>query len=416
MNILMLGRWLPPPRRPVRGLREYQFARHLVRQHRLTLAFVADNPDAAGAISALRSEFGDLEFSSVPRGWKSLSSAVRLATGESCTLSYFRSEALRTRLAERMRRTRYDIVLVLSSTMIQYALDTDPTIPVVVDFAGVGSEWWLQQAARGTFPGTRFFRTEAARLRAAETAAARRAARCIAERAEAARIVESFGATGPITVIENGVDVEMFGYGPRQGTTPTVLLSMSGANEADLRDTGEFWRKVVPAVRAHVPSVRFVTVCREPLPSGRLNPGSAGVEVAGPGYDMRPLLHSRTVAAAPWRAESDLVPGVLEPMAAGVPVVVTSQVRSRLGGTEDPAVCIADDPAQFASELVRLLERDADRKRAGQEARRFIEANYSWEVHAAHLGEVLSEVANRATKKPVAVASAPKRIAAALGG
>jgi glycosyltransferase involved in cell wall biosynthesis len=413
MNILMLGRWLPPPRRPVRGMREYQFARHLTQQHRLTLAFVADNPDAAGAISALRSEFGDLEFSSVPRGWKSLSSAVRLATGESCTLSYFRSEALRTRLAERMRRTPYDLIFVSSSAMIQYALDADPSIPLVVDFAGVGSEWWMQQAARGTFPGTRFFRTEAARLRAAESAAARRAARCVAESADAARVVQALQPAGPTTVIPNGVDVEMFGFGPRQGTTPTVLMSMSGASEADLRDTDEFWRKVVPAVRSRVPSARFVTVCREPLPSGRLNPAAAGVEMVGPGYDMRPLLHSRAVGAAPWKADSELVPGVLEPMAAGVPVVVTPRVQDRLGAAPEPGLRVADDAVQFARQLVHLLEHDGDRKQAGQDARRFIETHYSWEIHAARLGELLAEVVQPVAKPAPAV---PKPIAAGFGG
>jgi glycosyltransferase involved in cell wall biosynthesis len=414
MNILMLGRWLPPPRRPVRGMREYQFARYLARQHRLTLAFVADNPDAAGPISALRTEFGDLEFSSVPRGWKSLASAVRLATGESCTLSYFRSEALRTRLADRLRRTPYDLVFVSSSAMIQYALDADPAIPLVVDFAGVGSEWWMQQAARGTFPGTRFFRTEAARLRTAETVAARRAARSIAESPEAARIVQALQPAVPPTVIPNGVDVEMFGYGPRQGTTPTLVMSMSGGSETDLRDTAEFWRSVVPAVRARVPSARFVLVCREPLPAGRLQPAAAGVEVMGPGYDMRPLLHSRAVAAAPWRGDSDLVAGVLEPMAAGIPVVVSSQVRGRLGAVHSGDVRVADEPVEVAAQLAHLLEHDADRKQAGQEARSFIQAHFSWEVHAASLAATLAEVV-KPPVSPVPPPPEPKPMAAAFG-
>src|SRR5207244_10656942 len=69
----------------------------LAQKHSLTLAFTTDNPNAVGPISSLRSEFGDLEFTVVPRTWKSLTSAVSLMTGESCTLSYFRSEALRSR-------------------------------------------------------------------------------------------------------------------------------------------------------------------------------------------------------------------------------------------------------------------------------------------------------------------------------
>jgi len=157
MNILMLGRWLPPARRPVRDTREYQFGRYLARDHQLTVAFVTDNPDTSGALSALRKEFTDIEFAVMPRTWKSLEAAVRAATGESCTLSYARSGALRTRLEDRIRRSAYDLVFVLSSSMIQYVLDLNASIPVVMDFAGVDSEWWLAQAARSPYPATRFF-------------------------------------------------------------------------------------------------------------------------------------------------------------------------------------------------------------------------------------------------------------------
>ena len=38
MNILMLGPWLPTTRRPLANERLHQFARHLSKEHRLTLA------------------------------------------------------------------------------------------------------------------------------------------------------------------------------------------------------------------------------------------------------------------------------------------------------------------------------------------------------------------------------------------
>ena len=398
MNVLMLGRWLPPPRRPVRGMREYEFARHLARHHRLTLAFVADNPDAAGAISALRSEFGDLEFSSVPRGWKSLASAVRLATGESCTLSYFRSEALRTRLAERLRRTRYDLVFVSSSTMIRYALEVDPAIPLVADFAGVGSEWWLQQAVRGSFPGTRFFRTEGTRLRLAENAAARRAARCIVDSPAAARIVQSFQPAGPPLVIADGVDVSPGGRGLRQAGTPTVVVSLSGGGGAELREAAAFWGKTVAAIRAAVPAARVVAVAREPLPADW--PVPAGVEVAAPGQDVRPLLHARAVGTAVAGSDADPVPGILEPMAAGLPAVVTSRVRERLGGGPEPELRVADDPVHFARYVVELLEGETARRQAGEAARQFAATHWSWDVHAARLRTVLDEVVKGPSAEP----------------
>ena len=392
MNILMLGRWLPPPRRPVRGTREYQFARHLARAHRLTLAFVTDNPDTAGSISALRSEFGDLEFASVPRGWKSLASAVRLATGESCTLSYFRSEALRTRLADRLRNTEYDLVYVSSSTMIQYAMEVDPAIPLVADFGTLDSEWWARQAVRGTYGASRFFRTEAARLRAAETIAARRAAQRLVETPEAARIVQSLAPGVPTVVIPSGVDLDGAGAGSRPGKVPTVVFNASLSNEAELDEVLDFCRSIIPAVRAQVPQVRFVLAAKDSVPAGREGRGVEGLEIVAPMSDVRLLLHRQSVVAAPSGPGFDTRTSVLEPMAAGVPVVTVSSVRDALRARAGHDLQVSDNRLDFALRIIELLVDDHLREEMGAQGRRFVQENFSWSVFAARVDDLLAGV------------------------
>ncbi len=389
MNILMLGRWLPPPRRPVRGTREYQFARFLARSHRLTLAFITDNPDTAGSISALRSEFGDLEFASVPRGWKSLASAVRLATGESCTLSYFRSQALRTRLADRLRNTGYDLVYVSSSTMIQYALDVDPEIPLVVDFGEVDSEWWARQAARGTYGAARFFRTEATRLRVAETTAAQRAVRRIVETPEAARIVQSLAPAAPTVVIPNGVDVDAAGAESRPGKVPTVVFSASLNGGPEMNEIVDFCRSIIPAVRARVPQARVVIASKEPVSTRSAVDGVDGLEVVAPVTDMRLLFHRHAVAAAPSGPGFDVRTSVLEPMAAGVPVVTTSAVRDTLRVRAGRDLQVSDNRLDFAQRVVDLLENAGLREEMGTLGRRFVQANFGWEIFAARVDDLL---------------------------
>jgi glycosyltransferase involved in cell wall biosynthesis len=390
MNILMLGRWVPPPRRPVRGTREYQFARYLARTHRLTLAFITDNPDAAGSISALRSEFGDLEFASVPRGWKSLASAVRLATGESCTLHYFRSEALRTRLADRLRSTGYDLVYVSSSTMIQYALSVDPGIPMVVDFGEVDSEWWAQRAVRGVYGAARFFRTEAARLRAAETAAARRAVRRMVETPEAARIVQSLAPEVPTVVIPNGVDIDGDAAISRPGKVPTVVFAASLDRPAAVSEILDFCRSVIPAVRARIPHARVVIASKDPVPPGSAADAVEGLEIVAPIGDVRLLFHRHAVAAAPDGAAFDLRTSVLEPMATGVPVVTTSSVRDALRARAGRDLQVADNRLDFALRVVEMLESDALRAEMGTQGRGFVQDNFSWEISAARVGELLA--------------------------
>lgn len=201
MNILMLGRWLPVGRGAA-GRREMAFGRHLSAEHRVTVAFITDDADNGYGPATLREQFGDLEFAAVPRGWKYLSGAISLATGDSCTLAYFRSSALSARLADRMRTAPYDLVFVSSSSMIQYALELDAAVPLIVDFGEVDSEWWRRQADLRSFPGANFYRTEAARLRSAEAAAAARAGACLVASRQAVAAVGRFAPWAPLTVID----------------------------------------------------------------------------------------------------------------------------------------------------------------------------------------------------------------------
>ena len=410
MNILMLGRWLPPARRPVRTTREYHFARHLARTHQLTLAFITDNQDVAGAISALRADFGDLEFSVVPRAWRSLSGALSLATGESCTLSYFRSEALRTRLADRLRHTRYDLVLVSSSTMIQYALDIDSGIPLLADFGVVDSEWWANQAATGAPGVSRFFRTEAARLRIAEGTAARRAIRCVAATSHAAQIVRTLAPAAPVTVIRDGVDMDAGDNRLRLGRVPTVVLNASARDDANLQETFAFCRAVLPALRSRVPDVRVVVTTRGALAQG---PAGVDVEVSSPSGDRR-LFHSHTVVGAMVNEAADMQPCVLEPMAAGVPVVTTMAACRSLDASPGRDLRVADSPDDFISRAAELLEERPLREEMGAQGRRFVQANFSWELSAARLGQVVDEIlTGGAAAEP---ANPTRSIGAALEG
>lgn len=406
MNILMLGRWLPPARRLVRDTREYQFGRYLARDHHLTVAFVTDNSDTTGAISALRKEFSDLEFAVMPRTWKSLEAALRAATGESCTLSYARSGALRTRLEDRIRRSDYDLVFVLSSSMIQYVLDLNPSIPVVMDFAGVDSEWWLAQAAGSPYPAARFFNAEASRLRLAEAAVARRAAWCVTDSSPADAIVRSLAPGGKTAIIPSGVDLEFFAGQTRESKTRTVVLRTSSlASEQDFREAEQFCRQVIPRVRARIAEARVVLASGEPIPNGRAA-RLLGAEVIGPVTDPRQFFHSQAVAVVLQGTGSDLRRRALEPMAAGIPVVVGAKAIDRLGIQDKEAICRADGWSDVAQALIQLLEDPIQRIEFGQRGKTYVTANASWTVMAEKMAEIIERAAPGA---PGAVRPAVKK-------
>lgn len=411
MNILMLGRWVPPPRYPLKSTREYQLARYLARSHRLTLSFATDNANASGPISALRSEFGDLEFAVVPRGWKSLAGAVSLATGDSCTLSYFRSEALTRRLSDRLRTSRYDLAYISSSAMIQYSPVLGPEVPVVMDFGAVDSEWWLRQAAQRSFASARFFRTEATRLRAAETGIAQRAARCVVATREAVEVVQAFAPRIPISLIPDGVGLEPARGGAQPVLPPVVVFSSPLHGARNFQDITDFCRDIVPIVSAAVPACRFVIVSQDQPPHmGQLALPPSVRLVAGVS-DVRPTLRRASLAVAPIRNAAAHPATLLEPMAAALPVVATSAACEGLRLEPGRHLYVADDAAAFGRRIIELLTSASLRAEMATGGCSFVETEGSWEVMGSRINDLVTGVVKGTSAGP-----SPSLPSLALGG
>lgn len=398
MKILLLGRSLSLARRGGKVTRERRFARQLARSHRVTLGFVTDDPSPAGAVSALREEFDDLEFAVVPRGWRTLASAVSLATGDSCTLAYARSSALATRLRDRLRAESYDLIYVTSSSMIQYALEADLAVPVVVDLGDVESRWWSRQAEARSFPGANFYRTEAARLRLAEEAISRRAALCIVSSPHAARAVGLANGTAP-AIIPNGVDVDYFIPALRLPAAPAVLFLSPLESDRQVGAAAEFCRTVVPTVRRRLPATRFLVVGSELAPSAKGLAHMDGVEVASSIDDIRPYLHRATLGVAPLAAEGEPQTSILEAMCSGLPVISTTHASEGLGVRAGRDLLVEDAPTGCAARVSELLTSASLRAELGGQAAAFVRANYSWDVVGAQLEQKLDS----------AVAGAPAR-------
>jgi glycosyltransferase involved in cell wall biosynthesis len=88
--------------------------------------------------------------------------------------------------------------------------------------------------------------------------------------------------------------------------------------------------------------------------------------------------------AASWAAVVPILSGggtrikILEAMALGTPVVATSKGAEGLDVTPNQDILIADEPAEFASQVVRLL-RDPDlRQRLAANARCLVKRRYDW--------------------------------------
>lgn len=402
MNILMLGPWLPTTRRPLTNERSHQFARHLAKEHRLTLACATDHPNPFAAVSALREQFEDLEFAVVPNRWKRLWSVAHLAAGSSAEVVYFSSAALRTRIRDRMRSTPFDLAYVASTSMIPYALDLAPAVPVVVDYGDLDSEWWRERSRSFSGLKAKVYETEAERLRAVEIIGARHATHCLVSTPRAAKLLASFVPAAAVTVIADGVELDEPSALARSGAAPVIVFNPCLERDSDARAATAFCDEVLPRVHTRVGRTKLLIGCRSLFPLAKRLTHLPGVEVTAPISGLRGLLRRATVAVAPKRFGTETERGLLEAMAAGVPVITTPEALNGLPLQHGREIYVEASPTGFSDRLIELLQKPTLREAMAARGRAFIRLNYSSASAAGRLGHVIAASVNgRAHRRSV---------------
>jgi hypothetical protein len=394
MNILMLGPWLPTMRRQLATERLHRFARELAREHRLTLACTTDHPNPFGAVSAVREEFEDLEFAVVPNRWKRLWSVAHLATGSSAEVAYFSSAALRTRIRDRAKSAPFHLVYVASTSMIPYALELAPRVPVVLDFGDVDSEWWQDRAQRFSGFKTKIYQAEATRLREVEIMGARRATHCLVATPQAARTVASFAPWAAVSVIGDGVHADEPAVPTRIGGPHLIAFTPCLEGNAEARAAAEFCDLVLPAVRAQVGQTKLLIGCKSHFRLARRLADMPGVEVAALAGDLRPLLRRAAVAVAPRRFGAETRRSVLAAMAAGVPVITTLDGLDGLPIKHGRELYLEDNALGFAERLIDLLRKPTLREVMGSRGRAFVRAHCSTVAEGARFSQVIEAAVN----------------------
>jgi sugar transferase (PEP-CTERM/EpsH1 system associated) len=391
MRILMLAHRLPYPPRTGDKVRAYHVARHLGTHHDLTLACLVDEPGSDAAIEALRQEIPDLVHASLAPARRRASALLGLAMGASATMTYFASPELRTRLAARLHH-QFDLVYVSSSSMAQYVTEVG-RVPVIMDFVDIDSDKWVQYGARLPLYRAWVYRLEAARLRAWELQAARRANRCVVATRQEATLLHFLAPWAPVTVVPNGVDLEYFNPSPAAAGRGSLLVFTGAMDYFPNADAVVYFcHHIFPKIRAQIPDVQFAIVGKSPGSSVRRLANIPGVQVTGAVPDVRPYLSEAAVAVAPLRVARGIQNKVLEAMAMRLPVVASPKAHEGLDAQPGRHLVVAEDVRAFVEATVRLLRTPALREETGKAARAFVERHHSWTAALGVLDTVVADV------------------------
>jgi sugar transferase (PEP-CTERM/EpsH1 system associated) len=393
---------MPYPPNKGDKVRSYHLLRHLAAGHRVWLGSFVDDPEDETHVDTLRQWCAELHLARLHPRSARLQSLPALLHDEPLTLRYYRDAGLAEWVRQAAERTRFDAVVVFSSSMVQYA-DQVPGVPMLIDFVDVDSAKWTQYAEHHRWPLSWLYRREGERLLAYERAAAARAARSFfAAEPEA----ELFRRLAPecaqrVEGIRNGVDADYFSPDESRpspfeaGTMPVVF---TGAMDywPNVDAVTWFARDVLPRLVGRCPTLRFVIVGRSPAPSVQALAGDQ-VVVTGTVPDVRPYLQHAAVIVAPLRLARGIQNKVLEAMAMGRAVVATAACAAPIEAVEDRELLTASDAEGLAGQIEALLADPSRTKAVGQAARERVLRHFSWDAQwraiDRHLAGDILEVA-----------------------
>jgi glycosyltransferase involved in cell wall biosynthesis len=201
----------------------------------------------------------------------------------------------------------------------------------------------------------------------------------------------------PIGVIPNGVDTAHFSRaavaheraGPFALHNATLVFSGTLDFRPNIDAVTWFVREALPRIQAHQPDVRLVVVGRRPAPALRALAAAGALTLTGEVPDARPYIAGAAAYIVPMRIGGGVRLKLLEALALEAPVVSTSMGAEGAAGLRGGEHCLlADDPAEFAGAVLRLLGDPALGRQLGAAGRVLVRRHYDWSAIVPQL-EVL---------------------------
>ncbi|WP_311210876.1 MULTISPECIES: glycosyltransferase family 4 protein [unclassified Aeromicrobium] len=147
-----------------------------------------------------------------------------------------------------------------------------------------------------------------------------------------------------------------------------------------------FVDRVWPLVRSEVPEASFFIQGRDPVDEVRALDGRDGIVVTGTVPDVGEIIRSAAVCVNPMLAAGGMQNKLLEYMASAK-AVVASNVANEGIRAPDSTLRVADDPREFAREVVVLLRDPVAASALGQRASDHVRTHWTWESHFRLLEE-----------------------------
>jgi polysaccharide biosynthesis protein PslH len=222
---------------------------------------------------------------------------------------------------------------------------------------------------------------------------------CSSEDAAALAPAAEGAAANPVAVVPNGVDLARY-RATAVPSLPQVLFPGTLHYEPNVDGARWFCTAVWPRVREQVPAATLVLAGRGPREEVWKLADLEGVEVRADVPSMVPYFEAARAVVVPLRVGTGTRLKALEAMAAGRPVIGTSEGLAGLGIEDSVQALVADDPDAFAHAVVRALQSDEIANSLGAAGRSHVERHFGWEEVGGQFVAALSKLVETPSPDP----------------
>ena len=393
LDVLFLAHRAPFP--PDKGdrLRAYRHVRALAELGPVDLVALADDErQAATAREGLAPLCRELHVFPQRRAAALLRTGAALLSGGSLSVAWLDDGRVRAALAGLQARHAHRLLWAFSSGTAAW-WDAGRVPRRVMDLCDLDALKWEALARRG---GARaaVWRLEARRLLPVELRLAAEAdIVLLITPQEAVDLRARGGQPRRMELLTNGVEAAAFaGLTPPSRARPVVAFLGQMDYPPNVAAVLHLAREVLPRVRQAVPDARLLVIGRQPAPQVAALAGTE-VEVTGAVDSVPAALARAAVFAAPLDEGRGLPNKVLEALAAGRPVVLSSWAARALSGQPGRDYLVADGAGPRADAIAALLLDPPRRDALGAAGRAFVTRTHDWSAVAADVQRLAREAA-----------------------
>ena len=383
MNILLLSPWLPWPPFDGARIRIFETLRYLSRRHRITLLAAVRHPEEEAQTAPLEDFCERVVISVIPDSTPAV--LRRLALGSLRRMPLIQGFHYEANLARKVRQLTsqgvYHVIHVEFPFLAPYLAAVSPQskAPKILSMHNIESIRFARELRYSQRNSRRLLIQWDKRFFASWEQQAIQQFDGITAVSDVERAwVRQHAPATPVELVPNGVDTTYFSPTPALNARPSVVFTGLMNHPPNVDAAVWFCHEILPRLHRTHTDLYFDIVGRDPNPQVLALGERKGVHVTGEVADIRPYLAAGSILVVPLRSGGGTRLKILQAMAMERPVISTSLGAEGLEVQPGVNILIADDPAQFARQILWLLSAPQAAASLAKAGRRLVEEKYDW--------------------------------------